>query len=100
MQQYTDADLAVWIQQAHDTSLNININITKAILNAAGVHQRAHTTIEPNDHQRWHTAAINLNHSSLTNARVNQTLERWIDGPDEDPIHRRARRNAQVHGRV
>lgn len=98
--QHSNAQLAFWLQQSHETSREIHIPLTRAIPTSSGVHRCIHMTHKSTITRVYiRQAPTNILPvaSSLTKHRP---IEHCIYGPDAYPIHLRARRHAQAQGFV
>lgn len=104
---HTDEQLSVWLHQSHDRSRATYISLGQAILSSADLRTHCvYPTPDSNPHPRRHKAGTNLPFTTKTQplnpptpAKANNAKQ-WVDGPDSDPIHRRARRHVQLHGTV
>lgn len=93
---HTDEQLAVWIQEVHDTSREQFISLTSAIPHNAGISTLCvHLQSDPNNHPRRHTSITNQQPGSYVPSP--NTDHTWLDGPEAYPIHRNAHRYATIY---
>lgn len=96
VQQHTDAQLAYWLQQAHDKTTAKFIPLNDDIPSTAGIRQLNQTILKTTHNQRRHTAITNHPAGSSVNAPDASHTSR--DCPGADPTHLDARPNGTIHG--